>query len=47
MWASTLVNVPLKVEGAADAWAVVVNPKGPAECFFVPNGDPDLIAGCE
>jgi hypothetical protein len=44
LWASTLVT---KVVGAADAWAVVVNPKGPAECFFVPHGDPDLIAGCQ
>jgi hypothetical protein len=44
LWASTLVT---KVEGTTDVWAVVVNPKGPAECFFVPHNEPDLIAGCQ
>lgn len=30
----------------APSWALVINRQGPAECFFVNNGDDSLIKAC-
>jgi len=40
--ASTLV---LKVPNSPD-WAVVINPYGPAECFFAKKAGSDLLTAC-
>jgi len=43
--ASTLVlRLPNKV--ATDTWAVVINPYGPAECFFAKKAGSDLLTAC-
>lgn len=45
LFSSALVyKVPLTLAG--DAWAVVTNPKGPAECFFRVNKDCSLWKAC-
>jgi hypothetical protein len=45
LFSSALVfKVPLSTSG--DAWAVVTNPKGPAECFFRVNKDCSLWKAC-
>ena len=31
----------------SDAWAIVVNRAGPAECFFNPNNDQGLLDACK
>jgi hypothetical protein len=41
--ASTLV---LNLPNHANTWAVVINPYGPAECFFAKKAGSDLLKAC-